>query len=88
MTAETDTELTLVKADTQSQALNHIIKSAYAVRVASAMDVLEYMQQGGVVEDALAGKPGNGTLDPADNPEAGAEEGADPEGGEADAQGE
>lgn len=50
---ETDEELTLVKADTQTQALNHVVKGKYAVSVASALDVVDYMGQGGVVEDAL-----------------------------------
>lgn len=53
---ETDEELTLVKAGTQSQALNHVVKGQFQVRVATAMDVLDYMNQGGVVEDARADK--------------------------------
>ena len=51
---ETEDEVTLVKAETQAQALNHVIKSQYKVRVASAVDVVEYMQAGGTVEDAGA----------------------------------
>lgn len=53
---ETNEELTLVKAETQSQALNHVIKSTYKVSVAQALDVVEYMQQGGEVEDATGEK--------------------------------
>lgn len=51
---ENNDEVTLVKAETQSQALNHVVKSQYKVRVASALDVVDYMQQGGTVEDAGA----------------------------------
>ena len=51
---ETDEELTLVTANTQAQALNHVVKTTYKVRPASALDVVEYMQQGGKVEDATS----------------------------------
>lgn len=49
---ETDEELTLVTANTQAQALNHVVKTTYKVRPASALDVVDYMQAGGKVEDA------------------------------------
>ena len=55
-TIETDEELTLVKADTQTQALNHVIKGKYKVGLASAVDVVNYMTAGGVVEDAVGDK--------------------------------
>lgn len=51
---ETDEELTLVKAETQTQALNHVIKGKYKVGIANAVDVVDYMTAGGVVEDAGA----------------------------------
>lgn len=53
---ETDEELTLVKAETQTQALNHVIKGKYKVSTANAMDVVDYMSQGGKVEDACGDK--------------------------------
>lgn len=51
---ETEDELTLVTANTQAQALNHVVKTTYKVRPASALDVVEYMNAGGKVEDATA----------------------------------
>lgn len=48
---ETDETIAMVKADSQAQALNHVIKSTYKVRIATAVDVVEYMQAGGTVED-------------------------------------
>lgn len=52
---ESSDELTLVTANSQAQALNHVAKGQFKVKTASAMDVLEYIQAGGVVEDACGG---------------------------------
>lgn len=48
---ESENELTLVTANSQAQALSHVAKTQYKVKVATAMDVVEYMKQGGEVED-------------------------------------
>lgn len=48
---ESDEEMTLVRAKSQGQALNHVMKGKYQVRSASADDVVTYMTAGGVVED-------------------------------------
>lgn len=53
---ESDNELTLVTANSQAQALSHVAKTQYKVKVATAMDVVEYMKQGGEVEDATGSK--------------------------------
>lgn len=53
---ESETELTMVKANSQAQALSHVAKNQYKVKTATAMDVVEYMQQGGEVEDATGEK--------------------------------
>lgn len=52
---ETETELTMVKANSQGQALSHIAKGKFHVRTASAMDVVDYINAGGVIEDCLTG---------------------------------
>lgn len=65
---ESENELTLVTANSQAQALSHVAKTQYKVKVATAMDVVEYMKQGGEVEDAT------GTTAPA---EEGGEESAE-----------
>ena len=49
---ESETEITMVVANTPTQAINHVVKDHYKVSPASSMDVVEYMQQGGVVEEA------------------------------------
>lgn len=49
---ETEDELTLVTANGQAQALGHVVKGKYKIRTATAMDVVEYIAAGGVVEDA------------------------------------
>jgi len=49
---ENDDELTLVTANGQGQALSHVVKGKYKIRTATAMDVVEYIAAGGVVEDA------------------------------------
>lgn len=51
---EDDTSLTLVIAESQTQALNHVVKTKYKVAIASSMDVVDYMGKGGVVETAGA----------------------------------
>jgi uncharacterized membrane protein YvbJ len=58
---ENEEEQTLVKATGQAAALGHVVKGKYTVRPASAMDVLNYLEQGGVVEDAT--KPQAATSD-------------------------
>lgn len=52
---ESEDELTLVKANSPSQALSHVAKGQFKVKTASAMDVVEYMGAGGVIEDACGG---------------------------------
>lgn len=54
---ESENELTLVTANSQAQALSHVAKTQYKVKVATAMDVVEYMKQGGEVEDATGTPP-------------------------------
>lgn len=49
---ESTEELTLVKANSQAQALNHVAKGQFKVKAATAMDVVDYIQAGGVIEDA------------------------------------
>lgn len=66
---ESADELTMVKANSQAQALSHVAKTQYKVKSATAMDVVEYMQQGGSVEDATAEA----------NPEAGKVDGGEAE---------
>lgn len=50
-------EITLVKATTQSQALSHVVKNQFQVKIASAVDVVDYIGAGGVVEDATFNEP-------------------------------
>ena len=49
---EDEESITMVIAAGQTQAFNHVVKGKFKVRVASAMDVAEYMQAGGIVERA------------------------------------
>lgn len=60
---ENEQELTMVIADTQSQSLNHVVKGKYKVKAATAIEVAEYVAQGGVIE--RAGKEDN---PPAEDP--------------------
>lgn len=48
---ESNDEITLVKTNSPARALGHVAKGQFNVRTASAVDVLEYLQAGGVVED-------------------------------------
>ena len=49
---ENENSVSLVRATSGSQALNHVVKSEYNVRIASADDVATFMSQGATVEDA------------------------------------
>lgn len=51
---EDDESVTLVKAVSVAKALSYVARSQYTVKIASGVDVMEYMQAGGVVEDAEA----------------------------------
>lgn len=55
---ENDNELSLVRAVSPAQAINHMVKETYKVRLASVDDVAEYMAQGATVEDSTL-KVGN-----------------------------
>lgn len=57
---ENDDEMTLVRANSQGQALNHVMKGKFTVRAASPDDVLEYVTAGGVVEDVNGETPAAG----------------------------
>ena len=48
---ESNDEITLVKTNSPARALGHVAKGQFTVRTASAVDVLEYLEAGGVVED-------------------------------------
>lgn len=62
---ENDDSLSLVRAVSPTQALNHVVKDQYKVRVATADDVATYMAQGATVEDTTI-QVGNVTIpDPA-----------------------
>lgn len=49
---ETDTTLSLVRAISAAQALQHVVKEQYKVRVANVEDVATYMELGGKIEVA------------------------------------
>lgn len=49
---EDEQSVSLVRATSGPQALNHVVKSQYNVRAASADDVANYMSQGATIEDA------------------------------------
>jgi len=57
-------ERVLVKAKSQAQALRHVTAKLFAVRVASALDVADYVAAGGALADA--------TVEPAVAPEGAA----------------
>lgn len=65
---ESEEELTLVKANSPSQALSHVAKNQYKVKPASAMDVAEYMEAGGEIEDANGDKADSDQDVPQDPP--------------------
>lgn len=44
----------MVKANTQAQALRHVMRSTHEVTVASALDVAEHMGDGYKIDDATA----------------------------------
>lgn len=48
----TNGDSALVKATNQAQALRHIAKSSYTVKVASALEVAEQMEGGMKIDDA------------------------------------
>lgn len=66
---EDDQSMTVVRALSQSQAINHVTLGKYKVRVASADDVAEYMAQGGTLEQTDAVKAINGVDEPEPEPE-------------------
>lgn len=49
---EDDETISMVIASSQAQALNHVVKGKFKVSTASAMDVAEYMSQGGTMDRA------------------------------------
>jgi len=49
---ETTDTVSLVRAVSQSQALNHVVKGQYQVRSATADEVATYMEQGATVDNA------------------------------------
>jgi hypothetical protein len=51
----------LVRANTRSQALNHVASQELTVRVASQDDLVKYLQEGSAVETAIP--PDQGKLD-------------------------
>lgn len=64
---ENEESLSLVRAVSPTQALNHVVKDQFKVRVATADDVATYMAQGATVEDTTI-QVGNVTIpDPALN---------------------
>ena len=75
---ESDTEMTVVRALSPSQSINHVCQDKYKVRVATADDVAEYLQAGGVIEKTkavldLEGADAQGTAPDPDAPDTGAE---------------
>lgn len=52
---ENEESMTIVRAVSEARALQHVVKSQYKVRKASADDVAEYMTQGGNIEQAHIG---------------------------------
>lgn len=44
---EDENTISMVIATSQAQALNHVVKAQYKVGVASALEVADYMAQGG-----------------------------------------
>lgn len=55
---EDEQTISLVRATSPSQALNHVVKNNYKVRVATTDDVADLMSQGATVDDATV-KIGN-----------------------------
>ena len=51
---EDETAVTLVRANSAQKALQYVAKSQYQVRIANGVDVADYMEAGGVIEDANA----------------------------------
>lgn len=49
---ETEDTMTGVRATSQAQALNHVVKGAYKVKAATADEVAQYMEAGGTIENA------------------------------------
>jgi hypothetical protein len=49
---QNEEELTMVTANSPTQAVSHVAKNQYKVHVATALEVVDYMQQGGEVENA------------------------------------
>ncbi len=49
-------QVTLVKANSQAQALRHVARSIYSVRPATALEVAHHMQSGMTFADATADK--------------------------------
>lgn len=67
---EDDETISMVIATSQAQALNHVVKGKFKVSVASAMDVAEYMTQGGTMDRATKADEVPGAQDPAEASEA------------------
>lgn len=49
---ENEETLSIIRAVSPTQALNHVVKNQYQVRIASADDVADFMSQGGEIEDS------------------------------------
>lgn len=49
---EDEESISMVIATSQTQALNHVVKGKYKVKVASGIDVADFMSQGGTLDRA------------------------------------
>lgn len=63
---EDENTISMVIATSQAQALNHVVKVQYKVGVASALEVAEYMAQGGEMGRATKSDEIPGAVDSVD----------------------